>query len=609
MVRRNGRLWIFFLALLLVMTACGQAVPSEGTADAGQPPAPSSGALRLATTWPYPFHGNPFGPGGVGGAWWFMYEPFAHYLPQTQEYLPRLAESWSIDGQKVTVKLKKGLKFSDGQPFTARDVVSTVTMIQAVWSWPYEIQNVTAPDDETVVFTLWENTNPQGFLYTLLTNGAMASLAPYHLYEPFLEEASQVASLGKAIYYRQVAGETVAQEEKDQYDTLYSQLRDKIDAFAPFKDQGSVPVVGPFGPQKVTQNEMILTANPHHWERSQTAVDEIRFKNWSSNEFVWGALLSGELDAAHPSMPKDVVDQLGQLNPELHGVTVSDLSDVALLFNFRKLLFQDPALRQAIAYALDRNAVRDIAAWQAASYDGSHDTGLLKSAESAWIPADAVAQLPTYTYDPEKAARILEAAGYTKGSKGWMTPHGQPVAFTVSVYGPHNDWVLAAREVVNQLKDFGFQVDLKLIPEGMRDQVILGGDFDAAVDFGSAWWGFPHPVTGYDRLYSGDVAKATGFPVKEASPLLGGATPEEVLLTLRADPQGPRAKEAIAELARFTSQMLPVIPLYEKVLPIYYSEQRWAGWPAADDPLWSLAPGGIERVYLILATSGQLKPR
>ncbi|MBT9282731.1 MAG: ABC transporter substrate-binding protein [Hydrogenibacillus schlegelii] len=607
------------LALLRALVMVGFAMLAGcGSGDAGKPEAlgntqaerTGAGAeLRLATTWPYPFHGNPFGPGGVGGAWWLIYEPFAHYIPATEQYVPRLAKEWSVEGQAVRVTLRDGVKLSDGTPFTSDDVVSTVTMIQALWSWPYEIEAVEAPDSLTVVFHLRSDVDPNAFLYTLLTNAAIPALAPKALYDRFLPQAEEVARLGKEIFAQESAGETVDAAKKSAYEDKLKALKKAIDAYQPFKDAGNVPSVGAYLPKRVTQTDFVLERNPHHWEAGTSTVSRIVFRNWSSNEFVWGALVANELDAAHPLMPKDVVEGMAAQNPALRVMSVSDLSDVALLFNFRKPLFQDDALRKAIAFVLDRDKVRDISAWQARSYEGEPATGILASAAGRYLPESEKDKLTPYRHDPAQAENLLREAGYQKDGSRWKTPQGAPVRFTVSVYGPHNDWVLAAREVVEELKRFGFDVDLKLIPEGMRDQVILGGDFEAAIDFGSAWWGFPHPATGFDRLYRGDVAKATGFPADEPSPLLAGASPSKLAAELLKNPTGDDAPEKIVALARLTHEALPVVPLYEKVLPIYYNTSRFAGWPEDHDPLWTLAPGGIERVYVVLAMSGQLQPK
>jgi len=565
--------------------------------------------IRLATTWPYPFHGNAFGPGAIGGAWWFAYEPFAYYIPATGEYIPRLATSWKLEGNKLVINLRK-TKWSDGTPFTAKDIECNVAFLHAMWEWPYEIAGVEVRSDNTVALVL-SSTHPF-LIHSLLTDGAISTLAPYHVYGKFLAEAKEVASLGRKIWELREQKKTVPEDLKKDYEKKASALREKVNNFSPIKEIGRMPVVGTYEPTNVTQTEMVLTKNKYHWSAGKIRIPRVVFRRWSSNEFVWASLVAGELDAAHPSIPKDVVDQFNLINPQLKLKAVSDLSEFALIFNFEKPLFNDLNLRKAIAYALNRPKIRDVAIWQAkAVSDYAH--GVLKSMESAWLSPDFLKTLTNYSYNPQKAEAILKEAGYSKGSDGlWRTPDGKVVAFTVSVYGPHSDWVLAAREITEQLKNFGFKVELKIIPEGMRDTVMRGGDYESAVEFGTAWWGYPHPAMGYTRLYQGETADFTRFPAKNKFKTpWGDLVPYDLTDKLQQATSKPtEAKDLVMKLAYITNEYLPIIPFLEKVLPIFYLDgKRVTGWPEPDDPLWSLAPGGIERVYVLLLSEGRLKPK
>lgn len=593
------KIFAFFMSLTLIFSSFNITfAATKKTSD-----------LRLASDWPYPFHGNPFGPGAVGGAWWFVYEPFAYYIPQTGQYIPRLAEKWTINGNKLTVYLRKNAKWSDGKAFTAQDVVNTVAFIQAMWQWPYEIQTVRAINPNTVEFTLWKEA-PASFMHTILTDGAMGSLVPYHVYSKWNAQARQVSELGKKIFYDTQAGKAVSDETKKQYEALSSALRDQINKFSPYKTLKRMPVVGAYEPTKIIQSEMVLSKNKYHWLANKNTTERVVFRRWSSNEFVWASLVSGELDAAHPNMPKDVVEQLKFINPNLNVKTVSDLSEIALVFNFNNKLFKDINLRKAIAYLLEKNKVKDVSVWQA-NAAGQYYTGVLSSMQSKWVNSTTLSKMTKYATSTASAENILKKAGYAKKNNQWYTPSNEPVGFVLSVYGPHNDWVLAAREVVQQFNKFGFKVEMKLIPDGMRDQVMRSGDYECAIEFGSAWWGYPHPMTGYSRLYQGDIANITAFPSKEKfNTPWGQYSPYDLVNELKDNiNNSKKATEIIQKLAYITNEYLPVVPLFEKVLPIYYSSARLTGWPSAQDGRWSLAPGGIERLYNLLITEGVLKSK
>ncbi len=100
--------------------------------------------------------------------------------------LPSLAKSWTVspDGLTYTFKLEEGVKWHDGQPFTAEDVVFTTTKFlpevhpraRAAFD---RCESITAPDKFTVAFKLKEPFEP--FLYAFLPAGA--PMMPKHIYE------------------------------------------------------------------------------------------------------------------------------------------------------------------------------------------------------------------------------------------------------------------------------------------------------------------------------------------------------------------------------------------------------------------------------------------
>ena len=88
--------------------------------------------------------------------WDFVEMPLAMYVWGEDRWVPLLATSWEIQPpDKFVVKLREGVKWSDGSDFTAQDVITTFEtgrlMNWVVWRFVSEIQ---APDDHTVVFTM-----------------------------------------------------------------------------------------------------------------------------------------------------------------------------------------------------------------------------------------------------------------------------------------------------------------------------------------------------------------------------------------------------------------------------------------------------------------------
>jgi len=569
-------------------------------------PAPVA-EFRIAGWWPWPYTGNPYAPGGVGVLYWISFEPFAYPVPANVSYIPRLAESWTLSGNRLIVKLRDTY-WNDGRSVTADDVITAVYLAQALWSWPYEIMNVTKVDDRTVEFIFREPPGPPT-LASILTS-PFVSFAPHHIYGKYLEKAREVAELGKQIYYMQLEGKSVPEDLRARYENLSSALRSEVQAFNPWEQLGYVPSNGLFTLSDVSYDRMVLALNRNHWQAKTATVNKVIVYRWSSNEAVWALLMAGQLDASHPATPKDLTEQILRVNPQIKLTTVTDLSEPAsIIFNFRNKLFQDVNLRKALILSLNRTLVRDVSYWIAWPEE-KYATGILHTFANQWLAPDFLAKLSDWSYNPRKAEEILKAAGYYKGPDGiWRTPEGVPVKFTISAYAPHSDQVLAAKEIARQWKEFGFDVDVQLVPEGMWGQIVGAGQFDVCVWFGSAWWGYAHPYTGYDRIFRGEVASLSGLnATQEFDTPWGKLRPIDLLDALARETDLAKQREIVQKLAWITNEYVLYIPTFEKALMIFYNT-RLEGWPAPNDPLWSVAPGGIERLYVLLIGTGTLKPK
>ncbi|HIC90132.1 MAG TPA: hypothetical protein EYP04_12120, partial [Anaerolineae bacterium] len=135
------RLTALLLVLVIVLSACAPATPVVVTKEVEKPvevtkivekvvtptPVPKPAVYKAAGGWTKPpaYHGSRFAPGGVGAAWWYVFEPLFYYVPATGETIMALAESIDEGKDAFTVTLRKGVKWHDGEPFTSKDVWTT----------------------------------------------------------------------------------------------------------------------------------------------------------------------------------------------------------------------------------------------------------------------------------------------------------------------------------------------------------------------------------------------------------------------------------------------------------------------------------------------------
>lgn len=300
------------------------------------------------------------------------------------DYQPRLAESWEIapDRRTVTFKLRPGVRWHDGQPVTADDIVFTIRKVvdpaveNRTWgSLLKELDSVEAPDERTVRATFAKGM-------------------------PDLLESFRVPILP-----RHLAG-------KDP-DLLTGEFARHPVGCGPFRFVRSVP-----------GQEIVLEANDDYWD-GRPHIDRLIFKFYPDQRTAYQALLTSELDimavsanlwdeARRSEQAKHVGSKLYQrFNAWTLGWNLSG-GHPAL---------SDARVRRALVLALDRRQFID-----------SVVHGLARPGITTFHPASKWAdpELEPWPYDPEEAKRLLDEAGWTdEDGDGLRENEGRPLRFTL----------------------------------------------------------------------------------------------------------------------------------------------------------------------------------
>src|SRR5436190_3935596 len=296
-------------------------------------------------------------------------------VPQNslETIVPDLAESWSwsSDNKTLSFKLRQGVKWHDGKPFTSNDVKCTFDMLMGKSaqkfrknprkSWYDEVVDVTTNGDFEVAFNL---KRPQPAMLALLASG-YTPVYPCHV------------SPG---------------------------------------DMRTKPVgTGPFKFVEFKANESIkLTRNPDYWKKGLPHLDGIEFTIITNRSTAILAFVAGKFDMTFPtevSIPlmRDVKSQDPKAICELRQSNVAN----NVIINRDAPPFDNPDLRRAMALAVDRKAFIDILAEGQADIGGS----MLPAPEGVWgMPKEMLETIPGYGPDIEKsraAARaIMSKLGY-----------------------------------------------------------------------------------------------------------------------------------------------------------------------------------------------------
>jgi peptide/nickel transport system substrate-binding protein len=367
--------------------------------------------------------------------------------------VPGLAQSYthSDDYKTWTFKIRSGVKWSDGQPLTAADIAFTYNFIldNGLTTFndylPYD-PKITAPDATTLV---WKSTEPT---FAPLVP-PWVPIVPEHIWGKF----------------------------------------DGTDAKT-IKEFPNVPAVGsgPFHLVEWKEGQFWrMEANKDYWGGSPT-IDEVVFKVYDNQEAMVQALKSGEIDFAEALIPTLFQSLKGTPNIQTHVAPAGYFDNLAYNFggqgpNATNLpALHDVTVRQAIAYAIDRNAIVQ----KLMLGNGTPGAGItLPGSRWYWQPpADQ-----QYTFDPAKANQMLDDAGYkdTNGDGIRNDPKtGDELEMDVLTI---NNLAYSQGEgklIQGWLKDIGIQVNLEPVSESKAYSLWADGDFDAYI---WDWGGDPDP--------------------------------------------------------------------------------------------------------------------
>ena len=418
-----------------------------------------------------------------------------------------LATAWSItpDGKRITFKLREGVKWHDGKPFTSKDVKFSLLNILK----PYhgrgrasfaDLTDVETPDDYTATLVL---TKPSASIMYVF-NSSESPIMPAHLYE------------GTSI----------------------------LDNPVNMKPVGT----GAFRFVSYTRGEtLVLERNPNYWDKSKPYVDRLitRFvvdgatraamlESGEADFVVSGQLPMAEIQRLDGTKGFEVVRAGYETTPSQHVVE----------FNMRRPLFQNKLVRHAIAHTIDKVWINENI-WY--GY-GNPGTGPIHKVQKSFYTTDGV---PAYEYNLKKAAQLLDQAGYTPKVGGIRFS----LIIDATAYGEAP--LRTAEYMREQLREIGVKAEVRVNdPGAFVKRVYADRDFDINTFWGSAG---ADPAIGVQRFYwskniRDGVAYSNGscYSNPEVDKLLEAAAVELDL---------DKRVQLYKEFQRIAMEDLPVIPI------------------------------------------------
>lgn len=551
----------------------------------------SNGAVFRGTGYfdpPQSIHSNPWAPPGPGWIGDYMYQRLFDYLPASDEYLPMLGESFEDKPDKTIVHLRQNVVWSDGKPFTSKDVITTYNIgFLAGWPvWRY-VTTIDALDDYTVVFN-WKKpgalTKPIAF--------SVYICSPTYIYGKWSDQIAQY------IPKRDDMGNV-----NDTIGQAISEIREDLYNFKPAITDAVG--TGPFVCTNVTPSEAVLKKNPKFYAASNIKFDEVRLIRVTTNEVVWSSVMAGQLDAQDHGMPKDVVDQVKVRQPQMKLVLPWDYTQFSLIFNTRLYPMSEVKFRKAIAYAINRQPAQQVSDYFAGPGD-TYETGVLPSQMNKWISKDFLATLENYTYNSSKAGDLLNEMGWSKGSDGfWKDNKGKLIQLELSAPAGYHEFVLGGENIADQLNKFGIKTVFKAIDTDAFWKYLDQGQHQIAIDFVMVMWGYGHPWNSYQHMFR-DAAyrvglrdpKASNWQPKMPVKLASGETvdPYRLVDDLFNAVDMSQQKLIVQKLAEVSNQLVLGIPFAEKQVQWMIDTNKLTGYPEdPNDPMF-WGPAAIMRM-------------
>jgi peptide/nickel transport system substrate-binding protein len=417
---------------------------------------------------------------------------------------PDLAQTWTIspDGTVYTFTLRRGLMWQDGAPLTADDIVFTYDLLRSP-----ELRNAPPlePDLQTAVFTRVD-----------------ASTVAVELEEPY---SPLPAHLTMGILPEHLLGETPP-------DALYD---------SPFNQR---PVgSGAYRIETLTLAHASLVANPaYHFEQAFIQRLELRF--YPDDGALFEALQRDEVNGALFESGLGPSDILTIQQREDLRTTALDTGEITYLyFNLDLRLFQDRGLRQALLYAIDRDAlIRDVLRGQASRADSPIAPG-------SWAYSP---KLTRYDPDPALANLLLDEAGWTRDEDGIRRKAGRALQFTLTT-GPDAVRIAVAQRIAEAWNALGANVTVESsgLTSLVRD-TIEQRTYQALLFVDAA---HPDPDP-YNTWHSDNRGGQAGNLAQFSDPRVDALIEEA-----RAAPQS-RREELYDEFQEIFAQEVPSIPLY-----------------------------------------------
>jgi peptide/nickel transport system substrate-binding protein len=451
--------------------------------------------------------------------------------------------------------MHKGINWSDGQPVTPEDVAYTFNAMKS--------------DKAIDLNALWSNA--AGPLTSVATSGTEQVV--FNFNAPAQSYFFYVASLTPIVPKH-----------------IWSSLnQSQLSSYADPQPVGS----GPYKVANCAPQNIKYTRNPTYWQSSSShpvpQITEVDYPAFLSNTPANLYLAQGQGQWGGQYIPNIQTFWVAK-DPANRHYWFPPVLNVSLFPNLTNSLLSQKAVREAIAYAIDKSTVSRLG--ESGYQQPAHQAAVITPTFQSWFDSS----LPEPSYNTAKADQILTAAGFKKGSGGiYQSSSGAPLTFTIKTISGYTDWDASLQLIQQQLKAAGIAVTVQDENTAPYTTDLQSGNYQLAY----AGSGGPGTVLGpspyYELrslLFSGNIGSTNYSRYNSAS--------TDALFNEYSAASQSKQVELIHKVQEVMVKEFPFIPVTEGVDWYQYDTSEIGGWPTESNAFAQPSPYQFPDLEIVL---------
>lgn len=510
------------------------------------------------------FNGNPFDE--TAGANWsiqpFLFDYLAFFSPYPERtFKTSLLESYTYENRVATLKLLPDLKWSDGTPIDAEDLLTHYYCQvgrSTIWSYIDTIEKV---DDLSIKITYCTDSD---LLLNLTFNNPM--MTPNEIYGQWAQQYKEIAEND-----REFATESgVYKYSADAADKL-AKVNEQLLAYKPQPDE--IVASGAYVIDKWNTSEILFKPNGQY--RKQMLIKSIRGLRPGDSQAFATAILSNEYTIENGGLSSDMSAQIdAKYADTLRKVYVPELSSIGYSFNTNIYPLNIPQVRKAISMMVDKPSLINVA--EPGSFMGDpRNSGLLPSLQGAYTDEAFLSTLTDYSYNPEEAAKLLESVGWKFENGKWLDDKGESPLISIATINSWPTFMMTGEAMSTMLSEQGLNIEFKPMEFGVWNEFTKNDEEKMIVcTFIASSPTYAHPWESFNEYFLTNTR--AGFGKLEAGqdrvftlPTTGEqVNVTELLHQLYTSQDEAKTRELVQKLMTIGNDMCGYMSIVEKTAPM-----------------------------------------